>query len=123
MKTTVLVFGIVIALFGLLGAFRPRPLKAFVGSFRSTGMLYFAATIRIALGIVLLLAAPSCRFTIAMYVLGVVTLFSGLLLLPMLGKVRFAALVGWWLALSDTTIRAAMILAVVLGTFLILAAS
>lgn len=122
MKTTVLVFGIVIALFGLLGAFRPRPLKAFVGSFRSTGMLYFAATIRIALGIVLLLAAPSCRFTIALYVLGVVPLFSGLLL-PMLGKVRFAALVGWWLALSDTTIRAAMILAVVLGTFLILAAS
>lgn len=122
MKTTVLVFGVVIALLGLLGAFRPKPLRAFVGSFRSIGMLYFAATIRIALGIVLLLAAPTCRFTIALYVLGVVTLFSGLLL-PMLGKVRFAALIGWWLSLSDGSIRATMVLAILLGTFLILAAS
>jgi hypothetical protein len=121
-KTTVLVFGIVIALIGLLGSFRPKPIRTLVGSFRSTGMLYFAATIRIVLGIVLLLAAPSCRFTIALYVLGVLTLFSGLVL-PILGKARFAALIGWWLALSDTTIRATMILAVVLGTFLILAAS
>jgi hypothetical protein len=121
-KTTVLVFGVVIALLGLLGAFRPKPLRAFVGSFRSIGMLYFAATIRIALGIVLLLAAPTCRFTIALYVLGVVTLFSGLLL-PMLGKVRFAALIGWWLSLSDGSIRATMVLAILLGTFLILAAS
>jgi len=121
-KTTVLVFGVVIALLGLLGAFRPKPLRAFVGSFRSIGMLYFAATIRIALGIVLLLAAPTCRFTIALYVLGVVTLFSGLLL-PMLGKVRFAALIGWWVSLSDGSIRATMVLAILLGTFLILAAS
>jgi hypothetical protein len=121
-KTTVLVFGVVIALLGLLGAFRPKPLRAFVGSFRSIGMLYFAATIRIALGIVLLLAAPTCRFTIALYMLGVVTLFSGLLL-PMLGKVRFAALIGWWLSLSDGSIRATMVLAILLGTFLILAAS
>jgi hypothetical protein len=52
----------------------------------------------------------------------VVTLFSGLLL-PMLGKVRFAALIGWWLSLSDGSIRATMVLAILLGTFLILAAS
>jgi hypothetical protein len=122
MKTAVLIFGIVIALLGLAGVARPEPFKTFAGSFRSTGMLYFAATIRIALGIVLLLAAPSCRFTIAVYVLGVVTLFSGLLL-PILGQVRFAALIGWWIALSDTTTRAWMFLAIALGVFLILAAS
>jgi hypothetical protein len=114
MKTAVLIFGIVIALLGLAGAARPKPFKVFVGSFRSTGMLYFAATIRIALGIVLLLAAPSCRFTVALYLLGVITLFSGLLL-PILGKVRFAALIGWWIGLSDTTIRSSMFLAIALS--------
>jgi len=61
MKTAVLIFGIVIALLGLTGVARPKPLKAFAGSFRSTGMLYFAATIRIALaiafGVFLILAA------------------------------------------------------------------
>lgn len=122
MKTAVLIFGVVITLLGLIGASRPKPLRALVGSFRSTGMLYLAATIRIALGIVLLLAAPSCRFTIVVYVLGVLTLFSGLLL-PILGQVRFAALIGWWIGLSDFTIRASMFLAVALGVFLILAAS
>jgi len=122
LKTTVLIVGVVITLLGLLGATRPKPFKTLIGSFRSTGMLYLAATIRIALGIVLLLAAPSCRFTIALYVFGVLTLFSGLLL-PILGQVRFAALIGWWLGLSAGMIRASMFLAIALGAFLIVASS
>jgi hypothetical protein len=122
LKTTVLIVGVVITLLGLLGASRPKPFKTLIGFFRSTGMFYFAATIRVALGIALLLAAPSCRFTIALYVLGVLTLFSGLLL-PILGQVRFAALIGWWVGLSDGTIRASMFLAIALGAFLIVAAS
>jgi len=120
-KTTVLIVGIVIALFGVVGTSRPKALRVFVGSFRSASMLYLAAAIRVALGGVLLLAAPGCRFTIAVYVLGVVTLFSGLLL-PVLGKARFAALIGWWLGLSDGAIRASTLAAVVLGVFLALAA-
>lgn len=122
MKTTVLIVGVVITLLGLLGASWPKPFKTLIGTLRSTGMLYFAATIRVALGIVLLLAAPSCRFTVALYVFGVITLFSGLLL-PILGQVRFAALIGWWVGLSAGTIRASMFLAVALGAFLIVAAS
>lgn len=122
MKTTVLIVGVVITLLGLLGASWPKPFKTLIGTLRSTGMLYFAATIRVALGIVLLLAAPSCRFTVALYVFGVITMFSGLLL-PILGQVRFAALIGWWVGLSAGTIRASMFLAVALGAFLIVAAS
>ena len=121
MKTTVLIVGIVIALLGLIGASRPRVLRMLVRSFRSAAMLYLAAVIRVALGIVLLIAAPGCRFTIGVYVLGVITLFSGLIL-PVLGKARFLALVDWWLGLSDGTIRALVSLAILYGAFLAVAA-
>jgi len=121
LKTTVLIVGIVIALLGLIGASRPRVLRMLVRSFRSAAMLYLAAAIRVALGIVLLIAAPGCRFTIGVYVLGVITLFSGLIL-PVLGKARFLALVDWWLGLSDGTIRAWVFLAILYGAFLAVAA-
>ena len=121
MKTTVLIVGIVITLIGSLGAMRPKVLRVFVESFRSASMLYLAATIRVALGGVVLLVAPGCRYTIALYVLGVMTLFSGLLL-PVLGKARFAAVIGWWLGLSDGAIRATTFVAIAYGAFLALAA-
>jgi hypothetical protein len=121
LKTTVLIVGIVIVLVGLIGASRPIVLRTLVRSFRSTAMLYVAAVIRISLGIVLLLAAPGCRFTIAVYVLGVITLLSGLLL-PVIGKVRFVALIDWWLRLSDGAVRAWVFLAIVYGVFLAVAA-
>jgi hypothetical protein len=121
-KTTIVIFGIVIALLGLLGIIRPGMIREFGRAFRSGGMLYLAATLRLALGVVLLLAAPGCRFTVALYVIGLLTLTSGLML-PFLGAKRFAALIDWGIGRSDGLIRGGMAAAILLGVFLVVAAS
>jgi hypothetical protein len=121
LKTAVVIVGLIIALLGLVGMLRPVVLRKLVGGFRATPMLYLAAIIRVALGVLLLLTAPACRYTVAIYVLGVITLFSGLLL-PVIGKTRFEALIGWWIARSDRTIRALTSVAIAYGAFLVLAA-
>jgi hypothetical protein len=80
-----------------------------------------AIGLRVALGVVLLAAAPECRFPTAIRVLGFVALIaaaSGLLL----GRARLEAFVGWWLDRPAGFVRGWCVVALAFGGFLIYAA-
>jgi hypothetical protein len=114
--TIVLVFGILIVLLGVYGMAQPVPFLRFVGRFRSPAWLNAAALIRVALGIVLLLAAPDCRFTLAVQILGVLVILAGVVL-PMLKRSSVEGLMDWFIGLSLPTLRAWLVVAIFIGLF------
>lgn len=120
MAIVVALFGVLVAGVGLLGVIRPDRLMAWISQWRGASRLWFAAGLRLVLGVVLLLAAPQCRAPEVIRILGWITLVAALLL-PLLGARRFDAFVDWWLAREPGFIRTWSLLAVAVGGFLIYA--
>ena len=118
MTTIVLLFGILIVLLGVYGIAKPVPFLRFVSRFRSPTWLNVAAIIRIALGIVLLLAAPDCRFTTALQILGVLIILAGVVL-PMLKRSSVEGMMDWFIGLSLPAIRVWCVVAILFGLILI----
>ena len=121
MAKAVLVVGAVIVLGGAFGVVAPLVFRGWAGAFRSRPMLYVAALVRLSLGVLLLLAAPACRFTVLIQVLGVVVIFA-VVVMFMLGQQRIDAMFDWWGRQSATIVRAWATVAVILGAVLIFAA-
>ena len=120
MTTAVALFGLLIGGVGLVGVIRPTLLMAWIGRWGGAPRLWFAAGLRLVLGVVLVLAAPECRQAQVVRVLGWLTLIAAFAL-PLFGPRRFDAFVEWWLARSPPFIRAWSLLAVGLGGFLVFA--
>ena len=121
MAKAVLVVGAVIVLGGAFGVVAPLLFRGWAGACRSRPMLYVAALVRLSLGVLLLLAAPACRFTVLIQVLGVVAIFA-VVVMFMLGQQRIDAMFDWWGRQSATIVRAWATVAVILGAVLIFAA-
>ena len=121
MAKAVFVVGAVIVLGGAFGVVAPLVFRGWAGACRSRPMLYVAALVRLSLGVLLLLAAPACRFTVLIQVLGVVAIFA-VVVMFMLGQQRIDAMFDWWGRQSATIVRAWATVAVILGAVLIFAA-
>jgi hypothetical protein len=66
MTTLVAIFGALISLIGVIGVVSPETLMGIVTSaWRSSRGIYIAVGIRLVMGIILVIAAPSCRFPAA----------------------------------------------------------
>lgn len=122
MVSIVLIIGVVIAVIGVVGVLVPASFRSLINAFRSRSMLYVAAVIRIAIGIVLILAAPECLFPLGIRVLGILAIVAGAVL-PFLKQSVVDALFDWMAQMSSGVIRSWALVAVVLGGFLIYAAS
>ena len=87
--------GVLILAQGLLGLVSPELFSAFVGAFQVSPVIYFAAIIRVLVGVILLLAAPVSRAPQLLRGLGILVAIGGLLT-PFVGA-QFAKVVfGWW---------------------------
>jgi hypothetical protein len=89
MSILILVFGIAIALVGLLGAVLPARFRQLLGGWQGNSRFLFAVIVRIVLGGVLLAAAPDLLFPRLLQILGGVSILAAIGLLLM-GQVRLS---------------------------------
>lgn len=71
--------GILILVLGVKGTFAPAGFVETVTFFQSPPMLYVAAVVRVAVGLVLIVAAPASRMPVLVRALGVLIAVGGLL--------------------------------------------
>ena len=100
--------------FGALGIASPSRLVGLVRRLQTPMGLYFAAGIRVLLGVALLFAAPTSRAPGLIYILGIVIIVIGLIT-PFFGLERFRSLLDWWSAQGSAFVRGWAVLALVFG--------
>ncbi|MFW2389217.1 MAG: hypothetical protein ACN4G0_12825 [Polyangiales bacterium] len=106
--------GVATLLMGAWGLLVPARLAAFAARFGTAGGLWFAAGIRLVLGLALWFAAPASRAPLLLQVLGVVALIAAVVI-PFVGVDRFKRLIDWWTKLSPAAMRATSLFAVAFG--------
>jgi len=111
-------FGVFTLLMGLWGVLAPARLAEFVARFGSKGGLWFAAGIRLVLGLALWFAAPASHAPLLLQVLGVLALVAAVVL-PFMGVDRFKRLIDWWTNLSPTAMRFNSLFAVAFGAVIL----
>lgn len=122
MTLLVAFFGVLIALLGATGLFSPSTLLGRVDSaWRTRRGLYAVIALRLVLGVILVVAAPECRYPVAIRVLGVISIVAAGSV-PVIGLERVHAMVDWWAARPPLWIRAWACVAIAFGGFLIHAA-
>ncbi len=99
---------------GALGIASPSRLLGFVRRFQTPMGLYFAAGIRVLLGVALLFAAPTSRAPGLIYILGVFIIVIGAIT-PFFGLERFRRLLDWWSAQGFAFIRGWAVLVLLFG--------
>ncbi len=120
MALVVVVLGLFMGALGALGVVAPARLIAFVRAFQTPAGLYFAAAIRLVLGVAMFTAAPSSRAPDVLRVLGVFVFIAGMTT-PFLGLERFGKLLDWWAARSPMFIRTWAAFALAFGLLLVYA--
>jgi hypothetical protein len=118
MAFVVSLFGVLIAAIGLVGVVQPSRLVRTLADWGAQKRLGVAVAVRLVMGVVLLIAAPSCRLPEVVRVVGVIALVAALVL-PLLGSKRFEAFVGWWFARPPGFIRGWSLVAVAFGALLL----
>lgn len=116
--TAVTLFAIFIAGLGVYGLVSPRRLLSFVALWRSRAGLWTAAGVRVAFGLALWLVAPYGHVPLALKILGSLMIAAGVAL-PLMGLVRFEAILDWWCALPAKFQRVWMTAAAMFGLFLL----
>ncbi len=107
---------------GVFGLVRPQELSALLLGSSPGVLLYAGAGLRAVLGVIFLLAAPSCRFPRTMVALGYVALAAAAAVL-LLGAARIEGLVQWWFRQPEAVIRSAYGGTVLFGGFLVYSGS
>lgn len=120
MTLAVALIGFLIAGVGLWGAVQPQRLVAWVDSVWSEDLLWLAVGIRLALGALLVYAAPECRAPQAVLILGVITFFAAIGLV-VVGSERMSVFVRWWTQRPPALLRVWSAAGVLLGGFLVYA--
>ena len=114
MTLVALIICLLTAAFGALGVASPSRLLGVVRYLQTPMGLYFAAGIRVLLGVALLFSAPTSRAPGPIYILGVFIIVIGVIT-PFFGLERFRRLLDWWSAQGSAFVRAWALLALVFG--------
>lgn len=105
---------------GLLGLSMPDPFVGLVGAFQVPPVLYIAAVVRVAIGVILVLAAPRSRTPLALRVIGWI-IFAGGVLTPIIGVAFAESILAWWKQGGPSIVRMWAGVALLLGTFIVYA--
>ena len=114
MTLVALIICLLTSAFGALGIASPSRLLGVVRYFQTPVGLYFAAGIRVLLGVALLFAAPTSRAPGLIFTLGVAIIVIGVIT-PFFGLERFRRLLDWWSAQGSAFIRGWAVLALLFG--------
>jgi len=114
-------FGIVIAVMGIIFLINPKTLKQYFLFWKQEKRLQIGGIIAIIFGIIFLIAAPQCRLTGLIIVLGIWSIIKGALLF-MLGQKKIYAYLDWWLSKPVSVTRFLGLIALAFGALLIYSA-
>jgi hypothetical protein len=117
MALVALVLSLLVALIGALGVVSPSRLLRVVRLFQTRRGLYFAAALRLVLGVALFFAAPTSRAPEMLRLLSVIIIAAGLIT-PFFGLERFRRLLDWWSARGPGFVRAWAGVALAFGLWL-----
>jgi hypothetical protein len=120
MKLLTVLIGVFIVVVGLIGVIVPSALLRAADYVTTPIGLYAAAAIRIGMGIVLMLVAPTTRAPKLIRVLGGIALAAGVIT-AFVGVDRARAILAWEAAQGLTLIRLSALLAFVFGSFIVFA--
>ena len=114
--------GLLISIAGIVVIVRPSRVSDVADRFSSTPAIKAGAILgRIAIGILLLLAAPDTRLPTFMTILGFLLIVAGVAL-AIMKEAWVNALVGWWADQSETILRIWGVLIALFGGVIIYAA-
>jgi hypothetical protein len=113
--------GFVIAAIGVLGIAAPSALLEFGRSLQSASALYVLAALRVALGTILVWAAPDSRTPRTLRIFGVLIIVAGVAT-PFIGVERSRAIFDWWSTQGTFFTRTWPATAVIFGLFVAYAA-
>jgi len=103
---------------GVFGLAVPDLLLALLRAIQTPPVIYLAAVVRVAFGIILVLAAPASRTPLALRALGALIVVGGLIS-PFYGEQFGHAMLDWWQAGGPPLIRAWAGFSLVLGVLIL----
>lgn len=119
MLIAIAIFGVLVGLGSLVGIVAPGRLIGVVRAVMNRpGVLYLAVIVRVALGVLLIAAAPVSRFPTAFLAVGWIAIAAALAI-PFIGYVRLMRLMDWFAGLPAIAIRGWLVFGFVFGAFLI----
>ena len=118
MKIIITLVGVLICLAGLLILVSPQRFRNTMSRFAGQPRFLFAVIARILIGAILLYEASNLRFTLAMQIIGGISILAAVALLLM-GQERMDRIIDWFMPLSDEVFRIMSVFAFAFGTFLI----
>ena len=119
--TLVLAIGLLIGAIGAVGVITPEGLGA-ISRYTITPLgLYLAAAVRVAIGIILIRAAPTSRLPRVLRVLGIIAVVAGVITV-FLGVDRASTILAWWSGQGPLLIRLWPALALIFGVVLVYSA-
>ena len=118
MRYLAIAVGLALVLLGATTVFAPALMLAFAESLLNPVGLYVLAGVRVAIGIVILLAAGISRAPVALRILGAFILIAGIVT-PLFGVERSRAMFDWWVSQGTGPMRAVAGIALAIGASLI----
>lgn len=119
MLVAISIFGVLVCLGSLVGIVAPAKLIGVVRSVMDRpGVLYLAVIVRVALGVLLIAAAPVSRFPVLFLTFGWIAIAAALAI-PFIGYVRLVRLMEWFARMPAAAIRGWLIFGLAFGVFLI----
>jgi hypothetical protein len=116
-KTAAFLVGVIIAAVGVTSLIAPAVLYRIAEWFTSPDPWYVLAVVRIAVGVMLLLAAKTSRAPHAVRVVAFVPILAGIAI-PILGAERAGAMVQAWLSVGPAVARLSVLPVLALGSFI-----
>ncbi len=107
---------------GVFGIARPRELSVLISGWPPGVLVAMAAGVRVVLGVILLVAAPRCRFPRTLRALGFIALGAAAVVL-LLGASRLEGVVRWWLGQPEPFVQSVYAATVLFGGFLVYSGS
>jgi hypothetical protein len=117
MTVIALIFSLLVAALGALGLVSPSRLLIVVGHFQTPAGQYFAAAVRLVMGVALLFAAPVSRAPGALGILGLIIILAGFITI-FISLERFRRLIAWWSSQGSALVRAWAAVACAFGLLL-----
>lgn len=119
LQGAILILAITICVMSAFGVYSPNQLVRIVKSvWDRKASIYLAVIVRVVLGVLLILVAPSTKFPIGFLVLGWVAIVAAIVI-PLVGRERIGRLLSWWEHRSSLAVRLWCLLGVMFGGFLI----
>ena len=122
MTWIVALVGLLILAGGLLMLTVPNAIRASLQMFIDRRLMPVASLVRVVLGILFVLAAPSTRLPIFVWAMGLLAIVAGVSM-PIVCFRKVEGWATWWLKKSDGVIRRWSLLAILLGALLAWAAT